>query len=114
MKSGRTVSLRTSVITMSLDTNKLSHFLTYKEPTYAHCNMHNNTTRSLLYVSAELRHIQGVYTPIFKTFWYIIDYNSSTIISCRHTYATEPVIEPPPTHSISTHDMGTRAIIDRD
>ena len=74
--------------------------------------MHNSTTRSLLHVSAELRHIQGVYTSIFKTFWHITDYNSSTITSYRHNCATEPVIELPPTQSISTHDMGTRAIMD--
>jgi hypothetical protein len=31
----------------------------------------------------------------------------------RHAYATEPVTELPLTHSISTHDMGTRAIMDQ-
>jgi hypothetical protein len=40
------------------------------------------------------------------------DYNSSTIISYRHTYATDPVIELPPTQSISTQDMRTRPIMD--
>jgi hypothetical protein len=71
--------------------------------------MHKNTARSVLHVLAELRHIQGVYTPIFKTVWCITD-----IISYRHTYATEPVTELSPTQSISTHDMGTRAIMDQD
>jgi hypothetical protein len=78
--------------------------------------MHNNTAHSLLHVSAELRYIQGVYTPIFKTLWYITHYNSSTstITSYRHTYKTEPVTELPRTQRISTHDMGTRAIMDEE
>jgi len=56
-----------SVCVISCRTANLEHgLLLYKTSTCTY-NIHNSTLYSYLRVSAELRYIQGVYTPIFKT-----------------------------------------------
>jgi len=56
-------------ILMSCRTANLEHGLPLYKTSTCTYNIHNSTVvfYSYLHVSAELRHLQGVYTPIFKT-----------------------------------------------